>query len=135
MENCRSTTLGGLNVGLDIWETAYVPSLLNNCSTIDKREDLRIHYTESFWMFHTLVHYPKSSSDMESWRYTNNLHGNDEQARFMNHILAKQIQETQQAIICYSWFFIKLSPTRSTLTSTKTLVTASPVFSFSNSIN
>ena len=33
VEDCRSNTMGGLKVGLDIWETAYVPSLLNNCST------------------------------------------------------------------------------------------------------
>ena len=27
VEDCRSTTLEGLKVGLDIWETAYIPSL------------------------------------------------------------------------------------------------------------
>ena len=49
VEDCRSTTLGGLGVGLDIWETAYIPSLLNNSSTwmeisqstIDKLDDLQ----------------------------------------------------------------------------------------------
>ena len=33
VEDCRSTVLGGLKVGIDIWEAAYIPSLLNNCST------------------------------------------------------------------------------------------------------
>ena len=33
VEDCRSNTLGGLKVGLDIWESAYIPSLLNNSST------------------------------------------------------------------------------------------------------
>ena len=33
IEDCRSNTLGGLKVGLDIWETAYIPSMLNNSST------------------------------------------------------------------------------------------------------
>ena len=33
VEDCRSTTLGGLKVGIYVWETAYIPSLLNNCST------------------------------------------------------------------------------------------------------
>ena len=33
VEDCRSTVLGGLKVGIDIWEATYIPSLLNNCST------------------------------------------------------------------------------------------------------
>ena len=33
VEDCRSTTLGGLKVGIDIWESAYIPSILSNCST------------------------------------------------------------------------------------------------------
>ena len=49
VEDCRSTTLGGLKVGIYIWETAYIPSLLNNCSTwmevkqssIDKLDELQ----------------------------------------------------------------------------------------------
>ena len=32
VEDCRSTTLGGLKVGIDIWESAYIPSILKNCS-------------------------------------------------------------------------------------------------------
>jgi hypothetical protein len=33
VEDCRSNTIGGIKVGLDIWESAYIPSLLNNSST------------------------------------------------------------------------------------------------------
>ena len=33
VEECRSNTIGGLRVGLDIWETAYIPSMLNNSCT------------------------------------------------------------------------------------------------------
>ena len=49
IEDCRSLTLGGLKVGLDIWESAYIPSLLNNSSTwmeikestVNKLEDIQ----------------------------------------------------------------------------------------------
>ena len=46
VEDCRSNTLGGLKVGLDIWETAYVPSLLNNSSTWMEIKDTTINKLE-----------------------------------------------------------------------------------------
>ena len=46
VEDCRSNTMGGLKVGLDIWETAYVPSLLNNCSTWMEIEDATVNKLE-----------------------------------------------------------------------------------------
>ena len=33
IEDCRSQSLGGMTVGLDIWETAVVPCLLTNSQT------------------------------------------------------------------------------------------------------
>ena len=49
VEDCRSLCLGGLSVGLDIYEAAYIPALLNNSQTwieikeetIEKLEDLQ----------------------------------------------------------------------------------------------
>ena len=49
VEDCRSLCLGGLSVGLDIYEAAYIPALLNNsqtwieikAETIEKLEDLQ----------------------------------------------------------------------------------------------
>ena len=38
VEDCRSNTLGGLKVGLDILESAYMPSLLNNGWKLMKRQ-------------------------------------------------------------------------------------------------
>ena len=46
VEDCRSNTMGGIKVGLDIWETAYVPSLLNNCSTWMDIEDATVNKLE-----------------------------------------------------------------------------------------
>ena len=33
VEDCRSNCLGGIGVGLDIYEAAYIPALLNNCQS------------------------------------------------------------------------------------------------------
>ena len=33
VDDCRINTVGGLQSGLDYWEIAYLPSLLNNCQT------------------------------------------------------------------------------------------------------
>ena len=33
VENSRSKQIGGLKAGIQLWETAYIPSLLNNCKT------------------------------------------------------------------------------------------------------
>ena len=33
IDDCRINTLGGLQSGLDYWEIAHLPSLLNNCQT------------------------------------------------------------------------------------------------------
>ena len=31
VQDCRSQVVGGITAGLDIWESAHIPSLLNNC--------------------------------------------------------------------------------------------------------
>ena len=49
VQDCRSQVVGGITAGLDIWETAHIPSLLNNCEnwiqisddSIEKLEDLQ----------------------------------------------------------------------------------------------
>jgi len=33
VENCKANLLGGLEAGLNIWEIAILPFLLNNCET------------------------------------------------------------------------------------------------------
>ena len=33
IDDCRVNTVGGLQSGIDYWETAYLPSLINNCQT------------------------------------------------------------------------------------------------------
>ena len=49
IDDCRINVVGGLSAGVDLWELAYVPSLLNNCeswiyinkTTIDRLESLQ----------------------------------------------------------------------------------------------
>ena len=49
VQDCRSHVVGGISAGLDIWETAHIPSLLNNCEmwtqisekSLEKLEDLQ----------------------------------------------------------------------------------------------
>ena len=52
IEDCRSRCLGGLDVGLEIYELAYIPALMNNAqswididnATIDKLDDLQYNF-------------------------------------------------------------------------------------------
>ena len=52
IEDCRSKCLGGLELGLEIYELAYIPALLNNAqswididkTTMDKLEDLQCNF-------------------------------------------------------------------------------------------
>ena len=52
IEDCRSYCLGGLDVGLEIYELAYIPAVLNNAqswveidkTTLDKLEDLQCNF-------------------------------------------------------------------------------------------
>ena len=63
IDDCRINVVGGLSAGIDIWELAYLPNLLNNCeswtdidkSTLDSLEDLQ--YT----MYRVLLSCPKST--------------------------------------------------------------------------
>ena len=49
VQDCRSHVVGGISAGLDIWETAHIPSLLNNCEmwiqisekSLEKLEELQ----------------------------------------------------------------------------------------------
>ena len=52
IEDCRSNCLGGMEVGLEVYELAYIPALLNNAqswieidkTTMDKLEDLQCNF-------------------------------------------------------------------------------------------
>ena len=109
VEDCRSTTLGGLKVGIDIWESAYIPSILSNCSTwmeihqstIDKLDDLQYSLYRS--LLDVPYTTPKASLVWEvggvKMKYRIMMH----KLIFMNHILhlgedslAKQIQVEQE---------------------------------------
>ena len=109
VEDCRSTTLGGLKVGLDIWETAYIPSLLNNCSTwmeiqdstIEKLEDLQYSIYRS--LLNVPFTTPKAALIWEVGGVKMKYRIIMQKLIFMNHILhldkntlAKQIQIAQE---------------------------------------
>ena len=63
IEDCRINSIGGLSAGVDIWELAYLPTLLNNCqtwveigeTTIQKLDDLQ------HTMYRTLLSVPQST--------------------------------------------------------------------------
>ena len=62
IDDCRVNSVGGLVAGIDIWELAILPSLLNNCQTwinigkdsLDMLEDLQNK------MYRTLLCVPKT---------------------------------------------------------------------------
>ena len=55
VENSRSQQVGGIKAGMHLWETAYIPSLLNNCQTwveiseetVEKLEELQNKFFRS----------------------------------------------------------------------------------------
>ena len=109
VEDCRSTTLGGLRVGIDIWETAYIPSLLNNSSTwmeieqstIDKLDDLQNSLYRS--LLDVPYTTPKAALIWEVGGVGMKYRIMQYKLIFMNHILhldenslAKEIQSAQE---------------------------------------
>ena len=111
VEDCRSTTLGGLKVGIDIWESAYIPSLLNNCSTwmeikdstIDKLDDLQNSLYRS--LLNVPFTTPKAALIWEVGGTKMSYRIKMQKLIFMNHILhlgedtlAKQIQSDQEIL-------------------------------------
>ena len=110
VEDCRSNVLGGLKVGLDIWESAYIPSLLNNCSTwmeikqetIDKLDEVQNTLYRS--LLNVPFTTPKAALIWEVGGTKMEFRIMMHKLFFMNHILhlgedslAKQIQCAQQA--------------------------------------
>jgi hypothetical protein len=109
VEDCRSTVLGGLKVGIDIWEAAYIPSLLNNCSTwmeirqstIDKLDEVQNALYRS--LLNVPFTTPKAALIWEVGGTKMAFRIMMHKLIFMNHILhleedslAKQIQSAQQ---------------------------------------
>ena len=55
VENPRSQQVGGIKAAMHMWETAYIPSLLNNCQTgveiseetVEKLEELQNKFFRS----------------------------------------------------------------------------------------
>ena len=63
IDDTRINTVGGLKAGLDMWEMAYLPSLLNNCQTWVQIEDATIDKLDDIQntMYRTLLSTPKST--------------------------------------------------------------------------
>ena len=110
VEDCRSTTLGGLKVGLEIWELAFIPSLLNNCSTwmeikgptVEKLEEIQNSLYRN--LLNVPFTTPKASLIWEMGGIKMKFRIMQRKLIFMNHILhleedslAKQVQRVQQA--------------------------------------
>ena len=109
IEDCRSNIMGGLKVGLDIWETAYIPSLLNNSSTWMEIEETTVNKLEemqnSFYrnLFNVPYTTPKAALIWEVGGMKIKFRIMMNKILFMNHILnldqdtlAKQVQMMQQ---------------------------------------
>ena len=110
VEDCRSNTIGGLKVRLDIWGSAYIPSLLNNSSTWMEIDDLTLNKLEEMQntLYRSLLSVPHTTPKaaltwevggmMMKFRIMMN------KLIFVNHImnlddntLAKQVLSTQIA--------------------------------------
>ena len=109
IEDCRSHKVGGAKAGIDLWEIAYIPSLLNNCETwidisnetIEKLDELQNKF------FRSLLSVPKTTPKpaliwkMGGWKMKWRIV--QKKLAFMNHIksldaesLAYQVQEVQE---------------------------------------
>ena len=109
MEDCRSTSLGGLRIGLDIWESAYIPSLMSNSSTWMEIKDSTIEKLEEVQnsLYRNILNVPhttpKASLIWEVGGLKMKYRIMMNKLIFMNHIihlgentLAKQIQMAQE---------------------------------------
>ena len=63
IDDCRINTVGGLMAGIDIWEMAVLPSLLNNCQTWVNISETSIKNLENLQndMYRTLLAVPRTS--------------------------------------------------------------------------
>ena len=102
--------MGGLKVGLDIWEAAYIPSMLNNSSTWVEIDDSTLNKLEemqnSFYrnLFDVQYTNPKAALIWEVGGMKMKFRIMMNKIIFMNHILnldkdtlARQVQIAQQA--------------------------------------
>ena len=62
IDDCRVNTVGGLQAGLDYWEIAYLPSLLNNCQTWTNISEETMTKLENIqnMMFRVLLNVPQT---------------------------------------------------------------------------
>ena len=62
IDDCRINTIGGIQSGLDYWEMAYLPSLLNNCQSWTKISDTSIKMLDDLQdsMYRILLKVPKA---------------------------------------------------------------------------
>ena len=63
VEDCRSNSVGGIMCGLDLWELAVIPFLLNNCDTwteIDNEAIEHLEKTQNIFL-RTLLATPRST--------------------------------------------------------------------------
>ena len=108
VEDCRSQQVGGIKVGIQLWETAYIPSLLNNCETWVEISDDTVNKLEELQnkFFRSLLNVPRTTPKPAliweikglkmKWRII------QKKLIFMNHILhldpcslARQVQRIQ----------------------------------------
>ena len=110
VENSQSLIIGGIKAGMHLWETAYIPSLLNNCQTwvevsedtVDKLEELQNKFFRSILSVPRTT--PKAALIWEmgglkmKWRIA------EKKLVFMNQILhqnpgslARQVQQIQES--------------------------------------
>ena len=63
IEDCRLNTAGGLSAGIEIWEMAYLPGLLNNCETWVDIDQTTIDLLDELqnMMYRSLLSTPKST--------------------------------------------------------------------------
>ena len=111
IEDCRLNTAGGLSAGIEIWEMAYLPGLLNNCETWVDIDQTTIDLLDELqnMMYRSLLSTPKSTPtpalcwDMGGilMKYRIII----KKMIFLNHIqnlgeksLAKEVQAVQQKL-------------------------------------
>ena len=63
IDDCRMNSVGGLSAGIEIWELAYLPKLLNNSDTWVEIDDSTIEKLENLqlMMYRVILNCPKST--------------------------------------------------------------------------
>ena len=109
IEDCRSNCLGGLEVGLEVYELAYIPALLNNAqswieidkTTLDKLEDLQCNFLRI--LLSTPASTPRAALVWDCGTLRMKFRVMEKKLIFLHHIISQSDDSLAHQILYEQW--------------------------------